>query len=332
MRRGFRVIGTLAAGLTVAWLLAVGAAMAQSTDDAPDTVEPLPEIRDIGQVLAWQQVSEASQPFSVPLGPLNSMGMVDQMAQVEGANSRSWYLRRGPARRLEGAYRRQREMLERAGFEIRSAGFNDDRSGSGTGSANWISLYLALNALPEGAPPVTSDSTQTLGALVASREDAEGTLWAVVVMAQVDERQSGMLVDLVHTLRMSPPEPLSSSALQRAMAMHGHAVLDGVTFTETGALAPGSEAVLSVVSRFLQANTRQVFRLVGHTDERDSLAEAEHVSQTQAEAVVTALVDQYSAARARLRAFGMGPLAPLFPNDTEAGRARNRRVELVAGP
>jgi outer membrane protein OmpA-like peptidoglycan-associated protein len=32
---------------------------------------------------------------------------------------------------------------------------------------------------------------------------------------------------------------------------------------------------------------------------------------------------------ARLRADGVGPLAPVASNDSEAGRAKNRRVELV---
>lgn len=34
-------------------------------------------------------------------------------------------------------------------------------------------------------------------------------------------------------------------------------------------------------------------------------------------------------AAARLRADGVGPLAPLASNEPEEGRARNRRVELV---
>ena len=32
---------------------------------------------------------------------------------------------------------------------------------------------------------------------------------------------------------------------------------------------------------------------------------------------------------ARLRPDGVGPLAPVASNDAEAGRAKNRRVELV---
>jgi outer membrane protein OmpA-like peptidoglycan-associated protein len=53
------------------------------------------------------------------------------------------------------------------------------------------------------------------------------------------------------------------------------------------------------------------------------------LSQARAEAVVQALVSQYSVAAARLRGYGVGPLAPVASNDNDEGRAKNRRVELV---
>jgi outer membrane protein OmpA-like peptidoglycan-associated protein len=41
-------------------------------------------------------------------------------------------------------------------------------------------------------------------------------------------------------------------------------------------------------------------------------------------------VGQYKIAKARLTPFGDGPTAPVAANTTEEGRAKNRRVELVA--
>jgi hypothetical protein len=48
-----------------------------------------------------------------------------------------------------------------------------------------------------------------------------------------------------------------------------------------------------------------------------------------ADAVVEALATEHGIARDRLAPGGVGPLAPVAPNDSEAGRALNRRVELV---
>ncbi len=43
----------------------------------------------------------------------------------------------------------------------------------------------------------------------------------------------------------------------------------------------------------------------------------------------TELVSKYKIAADRLKASGVGPLAPVTSNDTEDGKAKNRRVELV---
>ena len=41
------------------------------------------------------------------------------------------------------------------------------------------------------------------------------------------------------------------------------------------------------------------------------------------------LVEHYSIAAARLDSFGCGLYSPIASNDSEDGRAKNRRVELV---
>jgi outer membrane protein OmpA-like peptidoglycan-associated protein len=53
------------------------------------------------------------------------------------------------------------------------------------------------------------------------------------------------------------------------------------------------------------------------------------LSKRRAEAVVAALTTTHKIAASRLRADGVGPLAPVASNDSDTGRARNRRVELV---
>ncbi len=54
------------------------------------------------------------------------------------------------------------------------------------------------------------------------------------------------------------------------------------------------------------------------------------LSQARAEAVVQALTAKHGVAAARLKGYGVGPLAPVASNGSEEGRAKNRRVELVA--
>ena len=53
------------------------------------------------------------------------------------------------------------------------------------------------------------------------------------------------------------------------------------------------------------------------------------LSQSRAEAVVKILISKYGIDKIRLTAAGVGPLAPVTTNDTEEGKAKNRRVELI---
>jgi OOP family OmpA-OmpF porin len=68
--------------------------------------------------------------------------------------------------------------------------------------------------------------------------------------------------------------------------------------------------------------------IVGHSDNQGSLEANIALSKRRAEAVRTALITRGVAAE-RLEAHGVGYLAPVSTNLTEAGRTLNRRVELV---
>ncbi|MBN8292583.1 OmpA family protein [Rhodobacter sp. NTK016B] len=317
------------------WIALVLSALtlpAFATQDQPGAEDPLPLIRDHGQTLAMQVRDVAPRDFPIPVGPLGPLAQVDDWLRVHGLVSRTLYTRRGPARRVETMYQREREVLERQGFEIRAAGFTQDRAGGGVGSRRWILAYLETYPVPDGMAVAPGDDAQAQGVVIGARDDAIGTLWAVVVLTQPEGGQIAMLVDTVQTERAAPPPPIGALTLVQSMDTYGHAVLDGLAFNDDGSLGEGSETVLATVGHFLGQNLRQSFRIVGHSDDTGDLAEAARRSQAQAEAVVTALVERHGANRERLRAFGIGPLAPLFPNDTAQGRARNRRVELVAGP
>ena len=80
--------------------------------------------------------------------------------------------------------------------------------------------------------------------------------------------------------------------------------------------------------KLLKADPGLKVFVVGHTDNVGALDGNLKLSQDRAQAVVQELVREGVDA-ARLKALGNGPFAPVASNDAEAGRARNRRVELV---
>ena len=53
------------------------------------------------------------------------------------------------------------------------------------------------------------------------------------------------------------------------------------------------------------------------------------LSQARGAAIVAVLTSKYGIAAIRLKAYGVGPLAPVASNKTDDGKAKNRRVELV---
>jgi OOP family OmpA-OmpF porin len=69
--------------------------------------------------------------------------------------------------------------------------------------------------------------------------------------------------------------------------------------------------------------------LEGHTDSVGSTAYNQSLSQDRADAVKRVLVRHFQIDPARIRTIGMGESQPIADNESEEGRARNRRVEAI---
>jgi len=83
------------------------------------------------------------------------------------------------------------------------------------------------------------------------------------------------------------------------------------------------------MANYLTKNPTAKMFVVGHTDNVGGLDYNLALSQKRAQAVVAALTGKYKIAPARLVARGVGPLSPIASNREDAGRAKNRRVEMV---
>jgi OOP family OmpA-OmpF porin len=118
--------------------------------------------------------------------------------------------------------------------------------------------------------------------------------------------------------------------LTQDLREQGKVVLSGIYFdTDEAVVKPESEKALRVISDYLQKNPKQQFFVVGHSDTAGSYEHNVDLSQRRAQAVVGALTGKYAVAKPRLTAVGVGPVSPAGTNASDAGRANNRRVELV---
>jgi outer membrane protein OmpA-like peptidoglycan-associated protein len=123
---------------------------------------------------------------------------------------------------------------------------------------------------------------------------------------------------------------VNAEALAAGLESEGKVTLQGIYFdTGKDTLKPESDAALAQVAALLRAQPNLKLRVVGHTDDQGNAASNMTLSQRRAQRVRDALVQRYGIAAARLTAQGAGSLSPVSSNATEAGRAQNRRVELV---
>ena len=119
------------------------------------------------------------------------------------------------------------------------------------------------------------------------------------------------------------------AAVEKAIAETGKFVTNNILFeTAKATLKPESMEEIQKVAEYMKKNPSVRFEVQGHTDNQGSDAVNDPLSQQRAEAVVKALeglgVDGFN-----LRAVGKGSHEPVADNKTEAGRAKNRRVEFI---
>jgi outer membrane protein OmpA-like peptidoglycan-associated protein len=108
-----------------------------------------------------------------------------------------------------------------------------------------------------------------------------------------------------------------------------HLILEGVNFiTDSAELTPESKSTLDRTAASLRAWPEVRVEIGGHTDSVADDAYNLELSQRRAETVRAYLIHEGIHA-SRLVAKGYGETRPIAPNDTESGRAKNRRVELT---
>lgn len=95
-------------------------------------------------------------------------------------------------------------------------------------------------------------------------------------------------------------------------------------------LRPEGALILDELARTLLSMGERRLEVIGHTDAQGSRASNLALSLARAQAVKSYLVNRGLVAE-RIATSGMGPDQPVADNTTEAGRARNRRIEFRVG-
>ena len=192
----------------------------------------------------------------------------------------------------------------------------------------WSNGYCATSGKPSEqryilAKMPTGGSEATLGILVYSLD-------AGTYCDALDERTVALVVAVEAKPREKKMVMVSADEMAKALDDTGRIALYGIHFdTNKSAVKPESRPTLEQIAAMLKRHQKLALDVVGHTDNIGGGDYNRGLSKRRADAVVAALVEDHGIAPARLVAKGAGMDKPLAPNTDEAGRAKNRRVELV---
>ncbi len=119
--------------------------------------------------------------------------------------------------------------------------------------------------------------------------------------------------------------------MTKDLAELGRTRIYGINFdSDSDVLRDESKPTLDRIAALLKAKADWKLTIEGHTDSTATAAHNQQLSQRRAEAV-KAYLQKAGIEGARLKAVGLGATRPVAGNETEIGRAQNRRVELVKG-
>jgi flagellar motor protein MotB len=122
----------------------------------------------------------------------------------------------------------------------------------------------------------------------------------------------------------------TANELEQHLAVDKHTDVYGIYFNfASDELRSESEPVLHEIAEALRAHPDWKVTINGHTDNIGGDASNLDLSRRRAAAVRKALIERYGIADLRLSTNGFGASQPKESNESDRGRALNRRVELT---
>ena len=149
---------------------------------------------------------------------------------------------------------------------------------------------------------------------------------SVIRIAITGAEEAGQAL-FVTSIRVAESE---TDVMYDALSAKGRWVTQGILFaTGKAELQPESRPVLKEIASTLKAHGDLKILIEGHTDNVGAAASNLALSDARAAAVKAALESDFGIDAGRLTTKGFGDTKPAVPNTTPAGRAQNRRVEVV---
>ncbi|MFG6485569.1 OmpA family protein [Roseateles sp. BYS78W] len=340
MKATSRLAATL---LAAAFATAASAADKPVTDVTGATDHPLIK-RFTGSWLAGQRISNwdaAQLPGSAELSKADARQYREPI-NLEGRITRTLYIAPRGKSALE-VWRNYEQALTAAGFRKRFAceakcadlyfawwktsepnkGMTWARGDIETPTGNRYSLTSATSV---------EDGRMLVGTLGKPGQETHVLLYNSLA-ANASTGLVATYLEIIEPKSMATGQvTVDPAALQAGLAAEGRVTLTGLFF-DTGRteLKTESKPQLDAMAELLKSQPTLKAWIVGHTDNVGAFEANEKLSLARAQAVVAALTAApYKVDGKRLTAKGLASLAPVAGNGDDTGKAKNRRVELVA--
>lgn len=351
--------------LLCAWLLSLSAVSANAHSDATVPAADQPGASDLpwlqrfegSLIVAFQRV--AYDEYTYPSGPLkpvadaeardennNQVFEFEPRVTLEGARTRLIYLLPAGRSPLE-ALRGYEQTLQNAGaqksFECSASACGGDASRNSSGGGGEQSVAMKLWPASRVTEDNFSNASCAQSMLISDQRFASFTVpdkAHVLVHAFTGandlycEAFSNRVIVIVDVLELKAREQkmvtVSAAEMSTTIAQTGRVALYGILFdTDSSVIKPESRPALEQIAALLKQQPALRLHVVGHTDSQGGLERNFTLSRARAQAVSSALVSEFGMDASRLNANGVSYLAPVASNADDAGRAKNRRVELV---
>jgi OmpA-OmpF porin, OOP family len=254
--------------------------------------------------------------FNLMLGKNNEAGKFSKSLPLEGKIAGFTYQAPDGRSTLE-VFRNYQQALSRGGFQTL---FNCSKDDCIEGRFNMPLMYASgeWEQWGGGNPRF----------IAAKLPRPQGDVYAAVMVVGDPPYVTEYLVEV------KPMETglitVNAAGLEAGLTQAGHVEVPGIFFDfNKSELKPESKPALDEVAKMMKERTAVKVWVVGHTDSVGTVEANQKLSEARAAAVAKALVANYGISAARLKGYGVGPLAPVASNASDDGRAKNRRVELV---
>ena len=157
---------------------------------------------------------------------------------------------------------------------------------------------------------------------------AQGDVFISVAAAVFDNRTYYALVTVL--AEAMDLDNVTLNLINQKIGQTGRVAIYDIFFdTNKAEIKKESSAALQVIADYLKENPDSSFLMVGHTDSTGNFNANIQLSMERANAVIEKLVTAYGISADQIKPVGVGPACPRMSNDSDKGRAKNRRVELV---